>query len=170
MHPLSTDSYNNILSLLEKGYSIRKIADQHSISKSKIQKIRAKHFPNLIKSLGGRPTKLSPQDKHFCVREITSGRSKTSVEIRKKLEADLQVTVCNNTVCNALREAGLGAVEKESKPMLSSKNIKARLQFAKRHQDWTINDWKRVIWSDETKINCFGSDGRSWCWIRDGES
>lgn len=170
MHPLSTDTYNNILSLLEKGYSIRKIADQHGVSKSKIQKIRAKHFPNLVGSLGGRPTKLSPQNKHFCVREITSGCSKTGVEVRKKLEADLQVTVSNNTVRNALREAGLGAIEKESKPMLSSKNIKARLQFAKRHQDWTINDWKRIIWSDETKINRFGSDGRLWCWIRDGES
>jgi hypothetical protein len=27
-----------------------------------------------------------------------------------------------------------------------------------------------VIWSDETKINRFCSDGRSWCWVRDGES
>ena len=32
-----------------------------------------------------------------------------------------------------------------------------------------MDDWKRVIWSDETKINRFCSDGRSWCWIRDGE-
>jgi len=26
-----------------------------------------------------------------------------------------------------------------------------------------------VIWSDETKINCFCSDERSWCWVRDGK-
>ena len=30
--------------------------------------------------------------------------------------------------------------------------------------DWTVEDWKQVIWSDETKINRFGSDGRKWCW------
>ncbi|KAG1324523.1 hypothetical protein G6F63_012551 [Rhizopus arrhizus] len=38
------------------------------------------------------------------------------------------------------------------------------------HKDWTIDDWKRVIWSDETKINRFNSDGRTWTWIRSGES
>src|SRR5580692_1396246 len=29
---------------------------------------------------------------------------------------------------------------------------KARLQFALDHQNWTLEDWKRVIWSDETSI------------------
>jgi hypothetical protein len=78
--------------------------------------------------------------------------------------------VSDRTVRRALQEAGLGAQEKMEKPRLSPKNIKARLEFAKRHQCWTIDDWKRVIWSDETKINRFCSDGRSWCWVRDGES
>ncbi|KAG0973798.1 hypothetical protein G6F29_012625 [Rhizopus arrhizus] len=38
------------------------------------------------------------------------------------------------------------------------------------HKDWTVDDWKRVVWSDETKINRFNSDGRTWTWIRSGES
>jgi hypothetical protein len=37
------------------------------------------------------------------------------------------------------------------------------------YADWTVEDWKRVIWSDETKINRFGSDGRKWCWKRPGD-
>jgi hypothetical protein len=61
-------------------------------------------------------------------------------------------------------------MEKEAKPKISAKNIKERLNFARRHKDWTVEDWKRVIWSDETKINWFCLDGRSWCWVRDGES
>ena len=28
---------------------------------------------------------------------------------------------------------------------------------------------KKVSWSDETKINCLGSDGRKWVWKKDGE-
>lgn len=170
MPSISDDTDNNILSLLKQGNSIRKVANQCRVSKSKIQKIRAKHFPNLVVSVGGRPTKLSAQNKRFCVREITSGRSKTGVEVSRKLKADLSINICDNTVRNALREAGLGAIKKTPKPKLSPKNIKARLAFAKRHQDWTVSDWKRIIWSDETKINRFGSDGCSWCWIRDGQS
>jgi transposase len=171
MSSISADTCNNIRSLLEQGNSIRKIADQCHVSKSTVQRIRAKYLPNLTTSpQPGRPMKLSAQNKHFCVRAITSGHLETGVAVRKKLRADLGIKVSDNTVRNALREAGLGAIEKETKPMLSSKNIKARLEFAKRHQNWTIDDWKRVIWSDETKINRFSSDGRSWCWIRDGET
>ena len=32
-----------------------------------------------------------------------------------------------------------------------------------------MEDWKKVIWSDETKINCLGSDGCKWAWRREGE-
>ena len=135
-----------------------------------MQNIRAQHFPDLPASPGGRPTKLSPQNKRFCIRAITSGHIQTGVAVTKKLESELGVKVCDRTVRNALHEAGLGAMEKEKRPKLSAKNIRARLQFAKLHQYWTISDWERVIFSDETKINRFCSDGRQWCWIRDGES
>ena len=44
-----------------------------------------------------------------------------------------------------------------------------RLRWANEHKDWTIDDWKRVVWSDETKINRFGSDGAQWYWKQKGE-
>jgi len=170
MRPLSTDTHDSILSLLRQGYSVREVAGQCHVSKSTVHRLRAKHLPDLASSPRGRPTKLSVQDKRFCVRAVTSGRLETGAEVAKKLENNLGIKVCDRTVRNALREAGLEAVEKEAKPRLSPKNIKARLEFAKRHRHWTVDDWKHVIWSDETKINRFCSDGRSWCWVRDGES
>ena len=32
-----------------------------------------------------------------------------------------------------------------------------------------MEDWKKVVWSNKTKINCLGSDGRKWVWKKDGE-
>jgi transposase len=43
------------------------------------------------------------------------------------------------------------------------------LDFALAHKEWTIEDWKRVVWSDETTINRLGSDGRKWVWKKAGE-
>ena len=43
------------------------------------------------------------------------------------------------------------------------------MEFAEKHAEWTVEDWKKVIWSDETKINCLGSDGRKYVWKEDGE-
>ena len=41
--------------------------------------------------------------------------------------------------------------------------------FSQRYANWTIHDWKHIIFSDETKINRFNSNGRSWCWITNHE-
>ena len=40
--------------------------------------------------------------------------------------------------------------------MLKEKNKQRRLVFAKRHVGDSPNIWKKVLWSDETKIELFG--------------
>ena len=55
-------------------------------------------------------------------------------------------------------------VVKSKCPLLTAKHCKAHLDFAYAHKDWTTEDWKKVIWSDETKINCLGLDGYKWVW------
>ena len=54
------------------------------------------------------------------------------------------------------------------KPLLTDRHKKLRLNFARQHRNMTVDDWKRVIWSDETKINRMGSDGRLWTWVDKG--
>ena len=61
------------------------------------------------------------------------------------------------------------AVVKKKCPCLISAHKKARLDFAESHQHWTVEDWKQVIWSDETKINHIGSNGKRWAWKKAGE-
>ncbi|KAG1538513.1 hypothetical protein G6F51_009727 [Rhizopus arrhizus] len=41
-----------------------------------------------------------------------------------------------------------------------------RLEWAKKHQDWTVEEWRKVVFSDETKINVWGSDGCKYYWKR----
>lgn len=170
MRALSVDTQESILSHLRQGLSGHQVAKQCGVSRFTVNKIRDKYLPDLPKSRGGRPPVLSRQDKRVCVRTITSGKLETATAVVKKLQDELNIEVSDRTVRRTLQEAGLKAAEKEKKPKLSAKNIKARLEFAKRHQHWTIEDWKRVIWSDESKINRFCSDGRSRFWKRDGES
>jgi hypothetical protein len=80
---------------------------------------------------------------------------------------DREVGFCDNTLRNALRDVGLRACKKIPKPCLSEWNIQEKLCFATIHKDWIVEDWKRVVFSDETKINRFNADGRSWCWVND---
>ena len=66
------------------------------------------------------------------------------------------------TVRRVLRGKGMKAVTKQKCPFLSKKHRRVRMDFAVALKDWTVEDCKRVIWSDETKINCLGSDGKKW--------
>ena len=93
---------------------------------------------------------------------MTSGRAKTAREVTNRLKEDMGASVSVKTVTCAVNQAGLASAEKKKKPMLSRANTKARLEFAKGHRYWTVEDWKRVIWSGETKINRFQSEGCSW--------
>ena len=45
------------------------------------------------------------------------------------------------------------AVKKQKEALLTAGYKKARLDFTETHKYRILNDWKRVIWSDETKIN-----------------
>jgi len=72
------------------------------------------------------------------------------------------------TVKNTLKEASFKAVVKKKKLLLSAVYRKRRLAFALKYQNWTIKDWKKVIWSDKTKINRIGSDGQEYVWTRKG--
>lgn len=48
------------------------------------------------------------------------------------------------------------------KPLLRAANIKKRLKWAKDHVEWTDTQWKRVLWTDESKFKLFGSKCRTF--------
>lgn len=168
MRKLHNITKNQVISDLQSGLSIRAVADKHDIGKSTVQEIREKYLSAIPSPKSGPKPKLSLRDKRCCIRVVTRGTKKSGVEAQKVLEQELGKKVSKHTVYRALKEQGLEAGKKIKKPALSPKNVRERLAFAKSHKDWTVDDWQRVIWSDETKINRFCSDGMSWCWKSGG--
>ncbi|KAG0776883.1 hypothetical protein G6F16_013660 [Rhizopus arrhizus] len=112
----------------------------------------------------GRPSLISQRMVSYIRRLVTLGRKNNAVEIQKALKEEFGMSVSDSTVRRVLKKAGFIAFVKPQKPLLRSQNIMKRLQWAKSHQHWTVDDWKRVIFSDETKINRFASDGKAYTW------
>jgi hypothetical protein len=169
MKPLSTEQVNHILLLLDLGHSGHSIHHQTGISVSKVSQLRKEHRPHLQKSTGGCPKILSDMDLRHSTRLLTSGQVDNAPQLARRLQEIKGRPISAQTVRRGLKSVGMKAVVKVKKPLLKAHHKRARKEFAERYLHWTVEDWKRVIWSDETKINRIGSDGRSWGWKRRGE-
>ena len=62
------------------------------------------------------------------------------VEATKNVQEAFGMQVCVETVRRALHRDGLQSQVKQKRPRLSIKNVKAHLDFARTHLDWTIDD------------------------------
>jgi len=169
MRTISFTQKTTILSMLDAGQSAHHIASTTGLHVSTISRLRSKERSELQKSSGGRPSKLSPTNICYAVRLISTGQADNAVQVTKALTNIVNQPLSTTTVCRHLKKTGMKAVVKFKRPLLSAKHRKARLDFAMAYKDWTVEDWKKVIWSDETKINRLGSDGCKWVWKKPGE-
>ena len=155
--------------MLDAGHSTHHIGSITGVIAYTISRLRSKECSELHKSSGGRPTKLSPTNIHHAVHLITTKKAVNAVQVIKSLKTITNQSLSPTTVWRHLKKAGMKAVVKRKCPLLSAKHRKAHLDYAHAHKDWTVEDWKRVVWSDDIKINHLGSDGCKWVWKRPGE-
>ena len=118
----------------------------------------------LINLLGGHPIKLSSANISY-VQKVDN-----AVEVTKSLEDVTNQSISSQTVRHSLHKAGIRPVVKKKHPLLKPSHRRERLDWAERHKEYTLEDWKRIVWSDGTKINHLGSDGRKWIWKEVGET
>lgn len=169
MLSISRSEHLKILHHIDSGKNARQIASITRYHHSTISKIWSIHRPHVPKSRGGRPPTLTPQDLRHAIRLIISGKVDNCVQVAHSLHTITGKSFSPETIRLHLKAQGLKAVVKKKRPLLTKVHRRARLDWAIEHQHWTLEDWKRVVWSDETKINRLGSDGRQWIWKKIGE-
>ncbi|RKK19273.1 hypothetical protein BFJ66_g17761 [Fusarium oxysporum f. sp. cepae] len=102
----------------------------------------------------GRPTKRTEETKDLIIAKVSRdryGREKSAADIAGELSL-VGIDISKSTVTSLLKEAGYRKTKPTRKPGLTTKMRKERLEWCLAHQDWTLEDWKAVIWSDETSV------------------
>ena len=169
MKAVSPATQSQTLSMLMDGKSPHSISLETCVNTSTITGLCKKHLPHIPVSSGGCPPKLSDSNIRHASYLISSGKANTAVDVTKTLSTITSQSISTQAIQRYLQSYGLKAVVKQKKPLLSKKHWQACLDFALTHQYWTMEEWKRVVWSYETKINCLGSDGRKWVWKKPRE-
>lgn len=155
-----------------RGVSDEELAAQYRVHRTTISRVieNVKTRGHALEAPGrGRPRKTSNRvDRQIQNRSRECPR-KNAKQLAYEFQEDLGVDISPKTVKRRLKEAGLTARRPARKPHISAKNRAARLDYALKFKDWTIEQWKRVLFSDESKYNLFGNDSRGHVYRPDGE-
>lgn len=108
----------------------------------------------------GRFDSLSQSDHRYVKLLSLRDRRKTVPEITAEFNIGRNTPVSNSVIRRSLKKSGLNGRVAAKKPLLRPQNIRKRLQFAKEHVGWTEEQWARVLFTDESKFDLFGTNRR----------
>ncbi len=103
-------------------------------------------------------------------RLVIDDRKAKVTQIITHYNQGLQNTISEHTTRRTLKQMGSSSRRPHRVPLRSDKNSTRRIQFTQDHQNWTIEDWKHVAWSDESWFLLQHSDGRVRSWCKEHES
>lgn len=160
---LSVETRAMIVSYHRLGRSNRQIARELKLNRRTVDynvnkyKNRAS-FSNVKRT--GRPRATTSADDRQIVITSKRNRRKTAPEIAAEINRGREKSISVTTVQRRLRSAGLFGRIAMRKPLLRKQNKVKRLEWAREHQHWTLEQWKKVLWTDESKFEIFGSRRR----------
>lgn len=100
---------------------------------------------------------------------VKNNRFMSTSELKEEWEKT-GVSVSRTTTYRRLREIGFKSRVPATKPMLTSKQKKKRLTWAKAHEHWTTEDWSKVVFSDESRFCISFGDQGPRVWRKTGEA
>ncbi len=170
---MSQDLRKKIISLHKKGEGYKKISKALLISQNTVAKVvqtfKKDGTATISQRRPGRPRKLTPRQDRLLMRRVEENRHASSLQLSKEVESQTGVTISRDTIQRTLQRNGMHGCRPWKKPLLKPRHKKARLEFARAHADKDEDYWDSILWSDETKINVFGTDGFRTVWRRKGE-
>jgi transposase len=114
----------------------------------------------------GRPRILSERDLRFLFRTIENDRDITLKEVK---ELFCWQNVSERTIRRRIQEhPELFSGFKVKKPFLTPKQVQRRIDWCKEHRNWTVEQWKSVLFSDESPFT-LRFQRRTRCWRKWGE-
>lgn len=150
-----------------KGKSYQEIAELLCMRKSTVGNI-VRRFKNEDRiednARSGRPKKLTEHDERVIIRTIKRDPRISAPKLVSVVAESLAIDVSESTIRRVIYREGMHGRIARKKPFVSEVNRIRRISFAKDHLSHGIEFWKRVIFSDESKFNIFGSDGRVNVW------
>jgi transposase len=154
-----------ILGMIVMGFKMevspREISKLVGVNENTVKSIKTRYLRTCSALNGtrpGRPKKLSARDERLLVKSVREDPKKPFGHHKANLE-NAGVSICIKTLTKYLNDKGYHSFKAAHKLDLKPVHIEKRLAWTLNKVNWGLDDWKRVIWFDESKFNLVGNDG-----------
>ena len=151
--------------LLMQGFSLPQVARQLGVAQSTVSRLRQR-----LRATG----RVADRPRSGCPRETTRrqdrairlahlrDRFRTAVETASNTPGRDNNRIHHNTVRIRLKEVGLYARRPYVGPQLTNRRLQIRMHLLLRHnlRQFPMHRWRRVLFSDESRVSLYRADGR----------
>ena len=166
--PLTTEERWRIVSLsTDAGWSIHRISEHIGRDRTVIRRCLRRHAETndvVDRPRSGRPSVTNQREDRTIVNQARQDPFVSSMEILNHMRYNLRLNLSDQTIRNRLAEAGLRNFRPATFPMLHDAHKQARLDWANAHSGWGLNEWRTVLFTDESRFTVRFSDGRIGVW------
>lgn len=154
------------------GHSIRDISHKFSIPRTTVGDVIIKWKREGVMTCPprpGKPKKLTDRDRRSLRRVVTANRQAPLQMVAQEFRDRSGTDASDRTVRRELATLGFHGRAAAHKPHITACNATRRLWWCRERRQWTLEQWKSVLWSDESRYQLWRSDGRVWVWRMPGE-
>ncbi|KAG0974109.1 hypothetical protein G6F29_012422 [Rhizopus arrhizus] len=159
---------DSIKSALMSNRRPKDIAGEFGIDPKTVRRYRNKLFGPMVPATRGRHILVSSATKEYIEVLLIKGALKIAKDAHRMLMR-FGYSMSYRSAINVLVSKIFYARRKKRQPLSTYNHRKQRLAWAKKYQSWSIQQWHQVVFSDETKINIWGSDGCRYYWTQPGD-
>lgn len=163
---LSEGERNQIIGAWKCDVPVSVIKEKLNFASTTIKDV-IKYYKNTSKvkppPRSGRKPILTERDKRHLIHVVKEDRKVPLNVLNEKFTQATSTKVSTHTLRRCLHEKGFFSRIGKRKPFVNEKNRKKRLEWTKEKVDWDP-EWDYIIWSDESRFEVFGGDGRHNVW------
>ncbi|GFT35763.1 transposable element Tcb2 transposase [Trichonephila clavipes] len=117
----------------------------------------------------GRPRNTNDREDRAIRRVATSAPTTSLASIQRHLPPSRHPVPSRETIRRRLTEVGLRSRRPLRRLPLTPHHRQCRLVFCQPRATWSVTDWRRVIFSDESRFSLSADDHRTRVWRRTGQ-
>ena len=158
--------------MLEDGQTQRRVAAIVGVSPSVIARLWNRY--QTTGGYGRRPGQgrrrcTTPRQDRYLRNMAVRNRQETARGLQIDFREATGVRVSDQTIRNRLHEDNMRSRRPARCPELTPQHRRARVEFARDHQNWQLRQWRPILFTDESRFHVSTCDRRVRVWRRPGE-